>query len=764
MPRARTLEERIDAIRPEHATRASTLGDRTRGPWRFWGALPVVAIALLLVLRALLHTDPIDQLAPAPSDPRDPPGTTAYEGAVAITRGGPVKLGYQSDGPVRLVFTGRDLIPPDPLSHLRVGQPVPLGGVHENLQDAVLHRGRTAVARIFLKSHFSTTIVTPSADRKTIAALAVELSGPGLQVERAVMLHGVATIHFAVAGNARLVWSPVGRRGDPEYVPASSLASSPTADFDSPGTSRLDGAIALAILLIVIATLCVLARRRLATVSRHTLLAMTGVLVAGLVARLVGLGDQGETWDEGVNWASGRNYVTNLLALDFSARSWEWNFEHPPVMKYLAGIGSQFSDGYGPARALSALWSALGCALLVPIGARLYRVRVGVLAGAIAALVPPLVAHGQVVGHEAPTILWWSLGILLSLRVHDYLPTDDRRAKRALLIRLVWIGVVVGVAIASRFVNGLLGPLCALIVVAQAPARWRIPTIGWGALLMPLAAIVTLYTLWPRLWFHPLANLGAAFAKLDTKHSHEPFLGAMTNQPGPGYFAIYLVSTIPIGVLAGLILWLVRSGLELRAKNWRTPVLVFAWLAIPLLGIMISPVRQDGVRYVMPCVLVFAVMAAAGVDGVATRLERFHRRIFHGIAGVLVAYLVTVDVRTAPYYLDYFGEQVGSTGEIARARMLETAWWGEGLDRAVDYVNEHAEPNAIVIRCIDPAHLAWFREDLWSPPRPADVTWVVHYAPLTRGCPLPPKAREVYEVTHDGVTLARVYRAVRDGR
>jgi 4-amino-4-deoxy-L-arabinose transferase-like glycosyltransferase len=73
-------------------------------------------------------------------------------------------------------------------------------------------------------------------------------------------------------------------------------------------------------------------------------------------------------------------------------------------MKLLDGIGAQ--HGYGPARGLSALWSAIDCALLVPFGARLYRLRAGVLAGAIAALLPPLVAHGQIVGHESPTLLW----------------------------------------------------------------------------------------------------------------------------------------------------------------------------------------------------------------------------------------------------------------------------------------------------------------------------------------------------------------------
>jgi len=708
--RPRTLDDHVEAIRPERAAplpRAQTLGDPPRGVGRFWGLIPLAVCALLFGLRAGLHTPPLDQLAPVASDPSDPPGTEAFAGSIAIARGGPVYLGFQSDTLARLTFAGR------------------------------------------------------------------ELRGSGLKKERFLVMHGAASIRFAAPPGARLVWSPVGRRGDPEYVPARSLAPDPPerATFDAPGTAPLDGAIALGLLVTLVASLCVVARRRLAAVSRDTWIAMGAILVAALLVRLVGLGDAGQTWDEDVNWAAGRNYVTNLVALDFSERSWIWNYEHPPVMKLLDGIGAQLADGFGPARMLSALWVALGCALLVPIGARLYRFRVGVLAAGIAALLPPLVAHGQVVGHEAPTVLWWSLGIVLSLGVHDYLPANDRRALRTLQYRLAWIGVVIGVAIASRFVNGLLGPLCALIVVLQAPRRWRMTTIGWGAALMPIVAIATVYVLWPRLWLHPFANLDAAFVKLDTKHAAEPFLGAMTTSPGPHYFLVYLFATLPVGILLGVAAWLARGGhagwRAIRSRSpetWdraRASLVMFAWLVIPLAGIMLSPVRQDGVRYVMPCIVALAVIAAAGFDAVATWIKLEHA--FAAIAAIAVCYLGITVMRTHPYYLDYFGEHTGGAGAVAASRSFETAWWGEGLDRAVAYVNEHAAPSAPVLTpsaCIEPYHMAWFREDLWAAmtPNVNQAKWIVSYAPATRGCRLPTDARKVYEVTHDGVTLAAVFR------
>jgi hypothetical protein len=208
-------------------------------------------------------------------------------------------------------------------------------------------------------------------------------------------------------------------------------------------------------------------------------------------------------------------------------------------------------------------------------------------------------------------------------------------------------------------------------------------------------------------------------------------------------------------VLAGFVAWGVRAGLD-RTRNH---LVLLAWFAIPLLGIMISPVRQDGVRYVMPCILALAVIAAAGVDACAGWLRAKHA--FTALAGAIVLYLAFTLARTAPYYLDYFNELTGGPDAVAAGKTFETAWWGEGLDRAVDYVNEHAAPDAKVHReCITPGHLAWFREDLWPhmTRTTTNAEWIVVYAPLTKKCALPADAREVYQVLHGGLALAVVYR------
>ncbi len=570
--------------------------------------------------------------------------------------------------------------------------------------------------------------------------------GEGLKKQRVLLDAKPIRIRFAAAPDARLVWNPVGRRGDPEYIPPGVLSASDAPDASTGDRFLGDGIIAVSLLVLLVSSIVFAQRRRLARVPRDTWIAIGAMFVAAFVVRLIDLGGAGQTWDEDVNWGAGRNYIQNVLDGDFSDRSWIWNYEHPPIMKFLAGIGAQLSSGFGPARVISAILVAVGCALLVPIGKRLFDLRTGIVAAGIAALLPPLVAHGQVVGHEAPTVLWWSLGILLSLCVHD-----DLDSRRTLIARLAGIGVVIGIAVASRFVNGLLGPLCVLIVIVRAPDAWRRATIEWS-LVMVAATVVTFYAVWPRLWLDPGGALDKSLDKLDAKHAAEPFLGAITDTPPPYYFAVYLAATMPLGVLLAFVAGLVRGAIEAS----RSTLILAGWSCIPLL-VAASPVRQDGVRYVMPALLAIAMVAASGVTKLADWIK--WRHTFVALSTALALYLAITLVRVHPYYLDYFGEHVGGAGTVARHRWFETAWWGEGLDRAIDHVNTHAPINAKVDRsCVLPQHLGWFRTDLWSPmaSKPADAQWIVEYVGPNK-CRVPPDAQLVFQVDASGAPLARVW-------
>jgi len=595
--------------------------------------------------------------------------------------------------------------------------------------------------------------------RLTIDGRTIRLDDPtgayGVPVD-----HDAGVVSFVawVPPGARLLWHPPGRRGPLEYLPPSSLSADPPARARfgaGAGARLLDGAIALGIVAVAAALALFLAAprlRRLWRDDRIAVLAFAAVLALALAVRLVDLGGAGQTWDEDVNWSAGRNYVSNVVSLDGDQRSWIWNFEHPPVMKYLAGVGAVLTDGYGLARAISALELALACGLLVPIGRRLWSLRAGVAAGAIAALTPHLIAHGKVVGHEAPTVLWWTLALYLCLRAYDGVDVADRRAATRLLARrFAVIGVVLGLAVFTRFVNLLLAPFLGITLLVLAPAALRARVIALGLAILPVVALAVGVAIWPRLWSHPIAHLDEAWAKLSREHTPEPFLGRITRDPPRWYFLAYLGATAPIGVLVAVIVGVARA---VRGREWRALAVVLTLLIVPL-GVAFSPVRQDGVRYVMPSLIALALLAGAGLDAAGRS-----RRVFAGIAAVAALYLAIVCVRIHPYYLDYYGEQVGGPANVARHRWFETGWWGEGVAEATDWLAAHAGPDDRIYRdCIEAVHLAWFHPAAWHhlARRPSDAEWIV-VQPAARACPIPTGFAPAHEVRAMGAPLVRIWR------
>lgn len=691
----------------------------------------LIAIALVLAARAVLHVAPLDALATGSARPGDPAGVVRT-GSIDLPRGGPFILGFQSSAPARLEIGGK------------------------------------------------------------------VVAGTGLRTDRIVLQAGVAPIRFAGPADARLLWHPPGRRGAPEYLPASSLSDQPpaTATFAWSGAAPLDGVcVALIALIAIVAALWML-RARIARVDRGLRRAVLAVMALSLALSMIDLGDAGQTWDEDEYWSSGRNYVQNVLGGDFASDAWTWNYEHPPVTKYLAGAGALWSDGFGPARAIFAVCLALGCALLVPIGARLYRPGVGVAAGVFAALSPHLIAHGPIVGHEAPTVLWWSLALWLCLRAHDPVDrvvgagVDDdraavdgaRAAARTLAWRMVGIGVVLGLALMTRFVNALLAPLIGIALVACAPHTLRRRTIEYGFAIIPAVALLTSVVVWPRLWSSPFAHLDESWAKLRGTHSVEPFLGELTATPSRAYFAIYLAAVTPLILLLASLAWWARACRAAwrrrdpaLASERRAAIIVGAWLLVPF-GVALSPVRQDGVRYILPALSALALMAAAGLellpafvraratDDAATtsaRHGRSRRLVWLASSAAIAVHLLVACLRVRPYYLDYYGEQVGGPAGVAAHRRFEVGWWGEGLADAITYVNDHADRGAKIHRdCVEPSHLTWFRGDLWDPMvrDPAKADWIVWYAPSSHACAIPPGAERVFQTSVDGAPLAEVYR------
>jgi 4-amino-4-deoxy-L-arabinose transferase-like glycosyltransferase len=496
-------------------------------------------------------------------------------------------------------------------------------------------------------------------------------------------------VTFSGKGAMRLYWLPPGRRGDPEYVPPEALRPVPPAEA-GPMPHDLayrQDAFALSATLVILAALILFLLR----VRRIDAIALALFAVAAAI-RLWHLNAFGQTWDEDVYWSSGRNYLENLVHLDFRARMWRWNFEHPPVAKYILGLGALWHDGYGPARALVALFGAGTCATVYFIGKELYSQRVGIAAALLLAFLPPAVAHSQISGLEVPSTFFTTLAMLWMVRK-----------------RYLAAGVAGGLATACRFIAGLVFVAMAVAALIDRPRERR----AWIELaLSPLVGFVTLILVWPRLWIEgPFAGLRGSLVKLNVQHTPEWFFGTSILTPVPkSYFFVYFVACATPALLVGLALaWLARPR--------RSSAICLAFVLAPFV-LMFSPVIQSGVRYILPALPPAAILAGAGIDAAARRFAPW------AIAAAAIASFVSC-LSVSPYYLDYYNFLFGGPrAALARHRFI-FGWWGEGVAAAVNWTNAHAPPGAAVHYRLWPNHIVWLRDDFHIVPTPAEADYVL---------------------------------------
>jgi len=342
-------------------------------------------------------------------------------------------------------------------------------------------------------------------------------------------------------GGLRLFWIPPARRCDPEYVPAAALRPVAPCAAGAMPADLVDGeeaAVATAALLAVCGLSLGLWGGRLPRwqPARSDVWGAVAAFSVAMALRRWRLGAFGQTWDEDCYWSAGRNYVLNLLRFDFRPSSWAWNYEHPPIAKYLVGLAGLWHDGYGPARALEAALGAATCVVVFALGRELFSRRVGMGAALLYASLPHAVAHSQITGLETPSTFFATLAFWAFVR------------RRFLLA-----GLAGGLALASRFIAGLVFVAMAAAALVDPPRSRR----AWLRLAAsPLVGLGTLFAVWPRLWIDgPISGIRSSLGKLTTQHAPEWFLGSLVQAPVPKtYLLAYFAATVTVPVLVGLAL------------------------------------------------------------------------------------------------------------------------------------------------------------------------------------------------------------------
>jgi hypothetical protein len=496
------------------------------------------------------------------------------------------------------------------------------------------------------------------------------------------------------------------------------------------------------------------------------------VLIAAFAVRAVGIPGPEWTCDESFYRLSGELGLRNLRLGDYSGEAFRWNWEHPPVAKWIYGLAGVLGGPEG-ARLVSALLSSLA----VLFGACISRV----LFGRVAALgtagllifLPHLVAHGRLAGLES-VVAFFSTGSLLCAVIWARSAMDPSpQAPRGNLAAAFLASGLAALGTFARFTVVWILPLLAVVVLG---AGWRSLRQRRLGLLVPwlaggLAGTGLAILAWPWIWSAPFARFGNILARWAGQHPSEYFLGVWYQPPPMAYYPVAFLATTP-----GLILILALGGAiaGLALKRFRPAVgLMLLALLLPF-GQSLSVFRQDLARYVIQAWVPLCILAALPLQWLSAwrpemlrdpagrlgRIGRLASRPALWSAVLLVAltlYTAAALRAVEPYPLDYFNELAGGPVGVAENKTFETAWWGEGIGEAIAEVNRIAPTGARVRISAEPTELRpRLREDLVEiESGPAELVVTNH-----RGyrAEQPPGCVLAHRVEVAGAPLVDVYR------
>ncbi len=430
---------------------------------------------------------------------------------------------------------------------------------------------------------------------------------------------------------------------------------------------------------------------------------LLAALFFGLSAS-AGLGDA-QTSDEAVHLAAGFSFL--------KTGDRRMNPEHPPLAKVLSAIPLLFTDaglpldhsswrearewGFG-ARflyrntlhpdTLLALGRApivvLGTLLIVLVGVwarRLYGPWGGLLAAAVAALEPNLLAHSHYVTNDVPVALAY---VFCLYALHRFRETHSPRWRAVL-------GVGVGLALATKFSALLVLPIVGL---GLRPGR-LLPERGRR---MADLRVLLLNALWVGgLAYIVLAlvyrtePIGAYLDGLGRMQDHwtSYLLGDISDNGWYHYFVVtWLLKTPPATVCL-----FVLALLSLRHRPLGSGEALIVIGAAWYFGVSSLMRINIGIRHILPvCALVPIFIGRLASPEIVRRLDR----LWWGIPAALM--LIALEVVGAhPFYLSYFTSVVGGPYEGYRYLSDSNLDWGQDFKRLARWAREERGVDTLIL-------------------------------------------------------------------
>ena len=446
--------------------------------------------------------------------------------------------------------------------------------------------------------------------------------------------------------------------------------------------------------------------------------------------------------------AGARGYVTGEFDLVL---------DHPPFLQYLYGL-PVYLDGPNYPREDVVDWSypgryqyanafyfgsgndperiafiarlvgvALGVLLILTTFAftrSAYGRSAGVVAAALVAFVPDVLAHSGISYNDVPL----ALVLLAATWAGDVAARDPRIGRIALA------GAATGLALGVKFSAIVMGPIALLLILLEGARRWPdpewvrriligIPVFAIAAYLVLVAVYLGDFTL-REFWFGLDFNIKHA----NDGHGAPAVLLGDYSEQGWWYFfpvAFFLKTSIGLHVL--LFLSLVGLALEPVRAGWRaladSPARVPIVGGLVLLGFVMAADLNIGFRHALPLLPFACVLIAAGV----VRLWNLRRTWLRATIAIALAWHIISPLRFYPFFLSYLSEYTGPVEYSYETLVDSSLDWGQGLLALRDFMQEENVPAVL---------LSYFGS---APPAGYGINYVAlpSFAPLAP-LPMPP--------------------------
>ena len=493
--------------------------------------------------------------------------------------------------------------------------------------------------------------------------------------------------------------------------------------------------------------------------------AALGLAVAFLLQCLAFARANGQTYDEGVTLAAGMR----LLDTGYD----DVNLEHPPLAKAIVALpvklfaSPRLDVGAWAARRESAfglgrdlfyqsgvhhdrlLWLGrapvivLSLALFALIGLFAWRSwgpRAGLLALALTAFDPTVVAHGSLIGLDMTLTLWVAAGFVCV--------SESFRSRRLLWLWLA--GVFAGLALATKHSGPMFAAAMCVALIAGA-LQTGSPAVSWDArsqthtrrsallhacgnalLVAAIAVLVARLAVGPAGYEGYLTGIRAQLAHQSVGHQAF-FLGEISRAGWVSYFPVALLMKLPPATLVLAVVSVVAFRTGARwARN--LPVALIPLLCL-MVGLLFARINI-GVRYALPLWPLF-ILTASRVATFPLSASRTSQLVL----GLVLVHHAAAAIRIAPHDLAFFSDLVGGPSRGQRYLSDSNLDWGQDIRTLGAWLASRERPRRLYLSYFGTADPRAYGVSYWPAPNSCP-----HQAPWTRD-PEPGTGRELLAVS-----------------